>query len=263
MQTVDLIITDIDWLITVDPGRRIIRDAAIAVDGGKIVAVGKSAEIAKSYSGKQTDRRPQHRGDAGLRRLPSAFVVPALARARRRGQRAVVPVRPHVSLRGRARRRGRAGVGDARRRRTAQARRHLLHRSRQLPSGGLGRRRDVDRHPHDRVALLVRPDQVGARHPARAHDREHRDGAGARRSGAGEIRQDRQSAARRQRLVPRPQQRLRRTDRRPRQARQEIRHAAADPRLLFLFDPRFQHRPRRPGRDRAAGKARRASTSAC
>ena len=44
-------------------------------------------------------------------------------------------------------------------------------------------------------------------------------GAGARRGGAGEIRQDRQSAARRQRLVPRPQQRLGRTDRRPRQAR--------------------------------------------
>ena len=54
MQTVDLIIADIDWLITVDPGRRIIRDAAIAVDGGKIVAVGKSAEIAKSYTGKKT-----------------------------------------------------------------------------------------------------------------------------------------------------------------------------------------------------------------
>ena len=39
----------------------------------------------------------------------------------------------------------------------------------------VGRRRDVDRHPHGRVALLVRPDQVGARPPARADDREHRD----------------------------------------------------------------------------------------
>ena len=80
------------------------------------------------------DRRPQHRGDAGLRRLPPAFVVPALARARRRGQRPVVPVRPHVSVRGRARRRGRAALRHARRRRTAQARRHLLRRSRQLSS---------------------------------------------------------------------------------------------------------------------------------
>ncbi len=51
MQSVDLLIADIDWLITVDPNRRIIRDAAIAVDGGKIVAVGKSAEIGGRYSG--------------------------------------------------------------------------------------------------------------------------------------------------------------------------------------------------------------------
>ena len=54
MQTVDLVIADIDWLITVDSGRRIIRDAAIAVHGGKIAAVGKSAEIAKDYAGKKT-----------------------------------------------------------------------------------------------------------------------------------------------------------------------------------------------------------------
>ena len=53
MQNVDLVIADIDWLITVDPGRRIIRDAAIAVDGGKIVAVGKSAEVTKGYTGKR------------------------------------------------------------------------------------------------------------------------------------------------------------------------------------------------------------------
>ena len=172
MQSVDLVIADIDWLITVDSGRRIIRDAAIAVDGGKIVAVGKSAEIAKALRRRAHDRRPPHGGDAGLRRLPPAFLVPAVARARRRGQRAVVPVRPHVSLRGGARRRRRAGLGDARRSRTAQARRHLLHRSRQLPSGSFRRRRDGDRHPLHRVALVVRPDQVGAGHPARAHDRE-------------------------------------------------------------------------------------------
>ena len=50
MQAVDLVVTNIDWLITVDSGRRVIRDAAVAVNGGKIVAVGKSAEIAKDYS---------------------------------------------------------------------------------------------------------------------------------------------------------------------------------------------------------------------
>src|SRR6476661_3704184 len=54
VQTVDLVIADIDWLITVDSGRRIIRDAAIAVQGGKIAAVGKSVEIAKGYTGKKT-----------------------------------------------------------------------------------------------------------------------------------------------------------------------------------------------------------------
>ncbi len=53
MQTIDLIIADIDWLITVDPGRRIIRDAAVAVDGGKVLAVGKSAEIARGFSARR------------------------------------------------------------------------------------------------------------------------------------------------------------------------------------------------------------------
>jgi 5-methylthioadenosine/S-adenosylhomocysteine deaminase len=54
VQTVDLVIAGIDWLITVDSGRRIIRDATIAVDGGKIVAIGKSAEIARGYAGRRT-----------------------------------------------------------------------------------------------------------------------------------------------------------------------------------------------------------------
>jgi 5-methylthioadenosine/S-adenosylhomocysteine deaminase len=49
VQSVDLVIAGIDWLITVDHNRRIIRDAAIAVNGGKIVAVGKSEEIARAY----------------------------------------------------------------------------------------------------------------------------------------------------------------------------------------------------------------------
>ncbi len=50
MQSVDLIIANIDWLITVDADRRIIRDGAVAVDRGKIVAVGKSAQIASDFS---------------------------------------------------------------------------------------------------------------------------------------------------------------------------------------------------------------------
>ena len=54
MQSVDLIIADIPWLITMDPGRRVIRDAAIAVDGGKVVAVGKSDDIKARYTGKRS-----------------------------------------------------------------------------------------------------------------------------------------------------------------------------------------------------------------
>jgi 5-methylthioadenosine/S-adenosylhomocysteine deaminase len=54
VQPVDLIIADISWLITMDPSRRVIREAAIAVDGGKIVAVGKSADITARYSAKRS-----------------------------------------------------------------------------------------------------------------------------------------------------------------------------------------------------------------
>jgi len=52
VQSVDLIIADIAWLLTMDVSRRVIRDAAIAVDGGKVVAVGKSADITARYAAK-------------------------------------------------------------------------------------------------------------------------------------------------------------------------------------------------------------------
>src|SRR5258708_36768496 len=39
-----LIITNIDYLVTVDPGRRIIRDGALVIQDGRIVAVGKASE---------------------------------------------------------------------------------------------------------------------------------------------------------------------------------------------------------------------------
>jgi 5-methylthioadenosine/S-adenosylhomocysteine deaminase len=54
VQTVDLLFNNIDWLITVDKDRRVIRDAAIAVLDGKIAAVGKAAEIATTHTGKKT-----------------------------------------------------------------------------------------------------------------------------------------------------------------------------------------------------------------
>jgi 5-methylthioadenosine/S-adenosylhomocysteine deaminase len=41
----DLLVRNIDWLITVDAERRIIRDAAIAVKDGKFAAIGKTAAV--------------------------------------------------------------------------------------------------------------------------------------------------------------------------------------------------------------------------
>jgi 5-methylthioadenosine/S-adenosylhomocysteine deaminase len=51
---VDLVITDIDWLITVDTGRRVIRDAAIAIDRGRIVAVDKAVAMADRFAARRT-----------------------------------------------------------------------------------------------------------------------------------------------------------------------------------------------------------------
>ena len=45
----DLLILNIDWAITVDGQRRIVRDAGIAIADGKFRAVGKSAEIAAGW----------------------------------------------------------------------------------------------------------------------------------------------------------------------------------------------------------------------
>ena len=40
-----LVIANIDYLVTVDPSRRIIRDGALVIQDGRIVAVGKSTEL--------------------------------------------------------------------------------------------------------------------------------------------------------------------------------------------------------------------------
>jgi 5-methylthioadenosine/S-adenosylhomocysteine deaminase len=50
----DLIVRNIDWLITVDATRRIIRDGAVAVKGGKFAAIGKTAEIDKAWKADKT-----------------------------------------------------------------------------------------------------------------------------------------------------------------------------------------------------------------
>ena len=46
----DLLLKNIDWLITVDEQRRVIRDAGVAVRGGKFVAVGKSVDVTEAWT---------------------------------------------------------------------------------------------------------------------------------------------------------------------------------------------------------------------
>ncbi len=46
----DLLVSGIDWLITVDGGRRIVRDAALAIADGKFAAIGKTAEIESEWA---------------------------------------------------------------------------------------------------------------------------------------------------------------------------------------------------------------------
>src|SRR5512146_1832646 len=53
-QMADLLLRDIDWLITVDPGRRIVRDAAVAVKDGRIAAVGKTGDLVRAYPNAKT-----------------------------------------------------------------------------------------------------------------------------------------------------------------------------------------------------------------
>jgi 5-methylthioadenosine/S-adenosylhomocysteine deaminase len=50
----NLLVTGIDWLITVDETRRIVRDAAIAIVDGKFAAIGKTAEITKAWNADST-----------------------------------------------------------------------------------------------------------------------------------------------------------------------------------------------------------------
>lgn len=51
---VDTLITNIDWLLTVDADRRILTDAAIAIAAGTIVAVGKTAEVMAGHTAERT-----------------------------------------------------------------------------------------------------------------------------------------------------------------------------------------------------------------
>ena len=57
-RSADLVVRNIDWLLTVDAERRVIRDAGLAVKDGKFVAVGKSADIGAQWrAGVEIDAR--------------------------------------------------------------------------------------------------------------------------------------------------------------------------------------------------------------
>jgi 5-methylthioadenosine/S-adenosylhomocysteine deaminase len=59
----DLLVRNLDWLITVDSRRRVIRDAAVAVKDGRFAAVGKSAAIEQAW---RAERVVEGRGLVGL-----------------------------------------------------------------------------------------------------------------------------------------------------------------------------------------------------
>lgn len=58
----DLLIRDIDWLITMDGDRRVIRDAGIAIRSGRFAALGKSADIERAW---RAERVIEGRGTVG------------------------------------------------------------------------------------------------------------------------------------------------------------------------------------------------------
>jgi 5-methylthioadenosine/S-adenosylhomocysteine deaminase len=53
-KTCDLLITHIDWLITVDAKRQIFTDACLAVSDGKFIDIGKTDLLLKKWSARQT-----------------------------------------------------------------------------------------------------------------------------------------------------------------------------------------------------------------
>ena len=57
-----LIIANIDYLVTVDPSRRIIRDGAIVIQDGRIAGVGKTAEFPSNPGDDVIDGRRIARG---------------------------------------------------------------------------------------------------------------------------------------------------------------------------------------------------------
>ncbi len=236
MQSVDLIIENIGWLITIDPRRRVIRDAAIAIDSGKIVAVGKSADLTARLEAR---RRIDGRGTVATPgfvdcHLHSSFQLSrGLADESNAQSFLFERMYPYEAA---------LDAQDVRVAATLAAAELLKHgvtcfidpgnyHPEATVAGVLstGIRMLVSRSSFDLTksvlgilpermiestsAALERAEAVLASHAASP-----------------------KSKARRQRLVPWSQQCVRRVDRRPEAARRPVRHTAPDPRLFFVFD---------------------------
>jgi 5-methylthioadenosine/S-adenosylhomocysteine deaminase len=63
---VDLIVEHLEYLVTVDGDRRVIADAAVAVDGGRFVAVGRTDEVTAGYAGRRVLDGRRHVATPGL-----------------------------------------------------------------------------------------------------------------------------------------------------------------------------------------------------
>ena len=210
-------------------------------------------------------RRPSTAATRWRRRVSSTATCTRrfrFARARRRIERAVVPVRPHVPLRGRAGRRRRARVG-------ALAATEMLATASPASSSPatITRRPRCERRMATgmRMVLAVsslRPHQGGHGRAARGDDREHRDRCIAKtRSWTKYPRAhgNRLTVSASFRGMNNASDELILALK----ARQQARCRAPDPRLLFLFHARCEHRPRRESPRSSGWSISACSTSAC
>ncbi|SMC18764.1 5-methylthioadenosine/S-adenosylhomocysteine deaminase [Desulfacinum hydrothermale DSM 13146] len=54
LTTVDLLLTEIDWLLICDPGMTVVKQGAVAVDGGTVVAAGSQRDLEARYRARET-----------------------------------------------------------------------------------------------------------------------------------------------------------------------------------------------------------------
>ena len=129
-------------VVTMDDGRRVISDGAVAIRGNQIVAVGKTAEVTAQLARRQRRRRIPVRHHAGPdqhphphhRRTAHQGLCPRRHPVHRERLRVAHPD-PHALHRG-----GREDLGAARVAGDAQVRHHQLPRGGHHPVHGPGRR---------------------------------------------------------------------------------------------------------------------------